>query len=534
MKNGRYKGAGDFYNKISNRIINLNEYSRKDIPSTSHKVIAGENLGISSNVVIQPTYNASSQAGTDYGNKAYMSIDGILRPFSTCLHENLANFEEPEDLDEDISSITLNPLQSGNDIVILSNGTGVPDNGLQNKHNSKLDYSGEFPISRGIGLRLPAVGIGWGYTMDGKPTPPDTGVVEVTGVGGAILVTGRPADPDKFLDGHMYKSSEWKAGPIDLRWDEQRKVWTAGFTTIYLAKMTNQYVPSCFSYEVERAVTRTQYNRNAPSGRMDFDPTGVIYDPEYVAYTGKPENISCYEHLDYSDIEYPFYEAFIIRKTNEDTSIDEADYNIWYEDCNDCGHVTNPCNSHTKHGSPSARKKILIENPLRQAFDVGDLAFTVDTGKKKRVSGSTFIGGSGTGASGHFLVNGAGSLSFVIGYGGSDYTNGAFAVYKKPCVGLTLTCVGGIVTSGTISGSTSGYSPTGIYPVDIYPKNASLEYIDLPIHWVMQAELKTKQFVEHVECENGLMQVCTFKAQVAGFSSCSQCGEDNSLINNFI
>jgi hypothetical protein len=76
--------------------------------------------------------------------------------------------------------------------------------------------------------------------------------------------------------------------------------------------------------------------------------------------------------------------------------------------------------------------------------------------------------------------------------------------------------------------------PTGVFPVSIYPKNASAEYEMLPIHWVLQAEFKSKQFVTHVECDNGILQTCTIKGQLQGFSSCEHCGENTSLINNFI
>ena len=188
----------------------------------------------------------------------------------------------------------------------------------------------------------------------------------------------------------------------------------------------------------------------------------------------------------------------------------------------------------TRHGSASSKKKVLIENPLRQSFDTGDLAFTVDTGKKKRVSGSTFGGGSGSGGTAHFLIDGGGALSFVLDTAGSGYTSGAFAVYSRPCVGLTLTTSAGAISSGSISGTTTGYATTGIFPMTIYPKNASASYEMLPIHWVLQAEFKAKQFITHVECDNGILQTCSIKGQLQGFSSCEQCGEDSSLINSFI
>lgn len=514
IKNGRFKNAGDFFNKVSNRFIDLNDYTRKERSSTSHKMFGAEINGTNTIVVTQPVYNASSQAWTRYEDKAFMSMDGLLSPFSTVEKSGWPSFILPETSGE-VDVYSINPFPYGHSIIAMSYGSGVQHNGLL-RDSGEVPYSGDSVVPyRALGLRLPAVGVGWGFDINGEPVPAGTGV-------------------NGFTEDYLYNVANHKAGPIDLRWDEDRGVWGSVPTSIYLAKLTNLYTPACFSFEVNRATSRAQYARNAPSNKLLFNTTGTIHDPEAIAYTGNELNIGCYEQLDYSNIEYPYYEAFIIRKTSEDSSVKDADYNIWYEDCSDCGHISNECSSHTKHGSPSAKKKILIENPLRQSFDVGDLAFTVDTGKKKKVSGSTFIGGSGIHGSGHFLVDAGGNMSFVIDSAGSDYSYGAFAVYSKPCVGLTLTTTGGSITGSSISGTTSGVVPTGVFPVSIYPKNASAEYEMLPIHWVLQAEFKSKQFVTHVECDNGILQTCTIKGQLQGFSSCEHCGENTSLINNFI
>ena len=486
--------------------------------------------------------HAKQLVRADSDNEGLVSLDALFSPYIINIegsgHPYLPYWETPTEL-SDINSYKLNPFNPGR---IFASGIATLDSevyynegttiGLQNRYPTGVlegDIAGHtspildfysnrlsFDNIRAVGFKAPVVLTGWGYTTDGQPVPASSG------------------DPDVFASGAFRNPTLWKTGPLDVRWDDERKVWGSPPTKLYLVKMTNQYNPSCFSFEVDRATTRAQYTRNAPSGQRDFDATGVIYDPEYVAYNANPLNIGCYEDLDYEGIEYPYYEAFIIRKTNEDTSVTDADYNIWFEDCNDCGHVTNPCTSMTRHGSASSKKKVLIENPLRQSFDTGDLAFTVDTGKKKRVSGSTFGGGSGSGGTAHFLIDGGGALSFVLDTAGSGYTSGAFAVYSRPCVGLTLTTSAGAISSGSISGTTTGYATTGIFPMTIYPKNASASYEMLPIHWVLQAEFKAKQFITHVECDNGILQTCSIKGQLQGFSSCEQCGEDSSLINSFI
>jgi hypothetical protein len=443
--------------------------------------------------------HAKQLVRADSDNEGLVSLDTLFSPYIINIegsgHQSLPYWETPTEL-LDVNSYKLNPF---NPSRIFSSGIGILDTGVYYNEGTTLGLQNR-----------------WGYNTDGQPVPASSG------------------DPDVFASGAFRDPTLWKTGPLDVRWDDERKVWGSPPTKLFLVKMTNQYNPSCFSFEVDRATTRAQYTRNAPSGERTFNSTGVIYDPESVAYNANALNIGCYEQLDYTDIEFPYYEAFIIRKTNEDSSVSEADYNIWYEDCNDCGHITNECTSMTKHGSVSTKKKILIENPLRQSFETGDLAFTVDTGKKKRVSGSTFNGGSGVGASGYFTINSGGSLSYAQSVAGSGYTSGAFAVYRQPCVGLTLTATSGTITGGTISGTTTGYATTGIFPVTIYPKNASADYEMLPIHWVLQAEFKSQQFVTHVECDNGILQTCTVKAQTQGFKSCEHCGENTALINSFI
>jgi len=62
---------------------------------------------------------------------------------------------------------------------------------------------------RPMGLRGPLILSGWGYNMKGCPVPAD------------------PSDEKKFLSNWLRKAKKWKTGPVDLRWDDERKVWTA-------------------------------------------------------------------------------------------------------------------------------------------------------------------------------------------------------------------------------------------------------------------------------------------------------------------
>jgi len=372
---------------------------------------------------------------------------------------------------------------------------------------------------RSVGFKAPMILTGWGYDTDGNPVP--------TGAGGGI----HPRAP--------YDPKLWKSGPVDLRWDEARGVWTGGQgtsvspTKIYLVKMTNLYTPPSFSFEVDRSNTRDQFTRNAPNVRRNFSAEQAIYDPEYLAYVANSDNKNHYELLEYDSIEFPFYEAFIIRETADNPPASVNYYNLFSEDCQDCGHVSNPCATH--HGSSNtAYKKILVENPLRQSFDVGDLAFTVYTGRKKQVNTGHFTGGSGAGGQATLVVDSSGIASVQIDSAGADYTYGAFALQPtgcNVCASVSLETLAGQLHRGSVSPS-GGHLANENCTLTIIPNNATIQTEEYEIHWVTQAEFKSQQLVTHVECDNGILQSCSIKLQTQGYKTCEWCGEDTALINS--
>lgn len=65
---------------------------------------------------------------------------------------------------------------------------------------------------RSIGLKLPLVGVGWGYTHMGQPIPSGISVGKFTGE----LTNGYMVDPVNFI-----------AAPIDLRYDTIKNVWSS-------------------------------------------------------------------------------------------------------------------------------------------------------------------------------------------------------------------------------------------------------------------------------------------------------------------
>ena len=488
-------------------------------------------------------------------NVGAISLDGLYVGYSTYPEYSglLPHFESPTDTGTGTINVnSLNPFNPSNIFGTGVNNTGLVDSGTYNAsgwaaggHNilaamtaSRIADTGSLEAGvhstsnyfdadfyyrkktelldiRSVAHRAPLILSGPGYDVDGNPVP--------TGADGGM-------HPQAYSN-----PSLWKTGPLDVRWDQSRAVWSAGTSTkVFLSKVTNTYNPPNFSYEVERSNSRDQFTRSGPEMMRQFSSTGVIYDPEYVAYTGNPNNVGTYEQLDYTGLEFPHYEAFIIRETIDD--VGQAYYNIWNEDCQDCGHVSNPCPSGGRiggHGAASVNKKILIENPLKQNLDTGDLCFTMKTGRSKNVNTGSFVGGSGTGASGNVVTNSSGIAIFQVGNGGSGYTYGGFGIIDSGiCASVSLSFTGGVMTTGTVSPN-SGFPRSRTYSVSIYPTNATVETENLDIHWIMQAEFKSQQIVSYVGCDGGLLQTCSVKIQTQGGKSCEWCGEDTALANAF-
>jgi len=72
--------------------------------------------------------------------------------------------------------------------------------------------SGDDDKHRAIAFKSPLILAGWGFDIYGKPVPNES-----------------PSSPgDTFLANHRRRMDMWKCGPLDARWDDDRKVWTAG------------------------------------------------------------------------------------------------------------------------------------------------------------------------------------------------------------------------------------------------------------------------------------------------------------------
>jgi hypothetical protein len=99
-------------------------------------------------------------------------------------------------------------------------GDSLPNLLSDEKYRGGTDQFRDISNIRGVGLRLPMIGVGWGYTTEGLPWPSGnwSRVSEsgFKGPNGSLLSKGWQVDPTDYI-----------AAPIDFRYDRNRHVWTA-------------------------------------------------------------------------------------------------------------------------------------------------------------------------------------------------------------------------------------------------------------------------------------------------------------------
>ena len=207
------------------------------------------------NVVMQPLGTTMSQIDKNYNKKFAMSHDGLFRPFVTrrvaaggTSSTNNPNSASGVSAASGVAlmphhtgvlpsgeavgkfsatpvrpsgsiypSVTdLNPLLAAygaHDIQAIARDTTTKDLNIRKGGYAKIEY-------RGIGLRGPIIVNGWGYDINRDPVPSWSGVdVNLGGMGDNV------AKFETFPPDHMRKSQEWKAGPLEMYWDEERGVW---------------------------------------------------------------------------------------------------------------------------------------------------------------------------------------------------------------------------------------------------------------------------------------------------------------------
>lgn len=191
-----------------------------------------------------------------YDTKAFMSLDGILRPVSrygdgdlpryaaynqACITNVPARPEPPLDS----ATVTYKNLRitqpyldpwagpadpkyadalagfDGHDIDIIGRGETVPDN--LSIPLDELQGGGYTEDYRGFALKGPLLLQQPGFDLQGKPVP-NAADFEIAAQQGIFLESGLK---DKFMPGYMRKPHTWPVAPVDLRFDRQRGLWVA-------------------------------------------------------------------------------------------------------------------------------------------------------------------------------------------------------------------------------------------------------------------------------------------------------------------
>lgn len=158
---------------------------------------------------------------TIYSSKAGISMDGLYVPFSSNTESSngLPKFESPSEDAISPTSEDLKPFGSN------SIGAVFPDG--DNAEN--LDDTNE--TVKSIALRSPLIVGGWGWDTDGNRVPNH--------------------------DNYKTRADLWKVGPLDIRWDNSRKVWSVPNVNSqwYLGKVNSNIEPSGNGYATRYAAS---------------------------------------------------------------------------------------------------------------------------------------------------------------------------------------------------------------------------------------------------------------------------------------
>ncbi|MBU2052407.1 hypothetical protein KKH13_04355 [Patescibacteria group bacterium] len=301
QEKARNKDFGDFRRLLSRK---LKSKRRGDIfrgigltTHTPHEVLAasispsmttGIGAGFRRSIVtLNSIKEIPNELATGYANKAFMSLDGLIRPISMDGIGGLPRYATPINACQKATSVGMHPpvLKSGTlqelykpiiDINYLnpfSNPSGVGSRtGLMSKVPNPTGYVGHdidivgrgltvpesgmiMPVAgfdglggadyeadyRMLGLRGPMLLQSWGYDLNGKPIP-NLADNEIDASGGVFASTGLQ---DYFMNQWLKKSHTWPVAPVDLRFDRARGVWVSPpahrFVTVDLKNTLNGF-----------------------------------------------------------------------------------------------------------------------------------------------------------------------------------------------------------------------------------------------------------------------------------------------------
>lgn len=151
----------------------------------------GTRTAVTTSTFEESVVNIGAYDDTLYGKTAAMSLNGLLRPFSTNTSEvGMPRYDQPNaNFNGGLSIETIDPFDAGNEIQALVWGSTYQ--GL-----NALARGATSSNTRALALRGPMVMTGWGYDIHNQ------------------------------LVGSIGSPANWKTGPVDLVWHDYRAVWT--------------------------------------------------------------------------------------------------------------------------------------------------------------------------------------------------------------------------------------------------------------------------------------------------------------------
>ena len=540
------------------------------------------------------------QTDKEWQERGAVSMDAMHLPYTTSYsvsqikglnEENLktfgdkyrpmASFEKPgsivDDKGNEISlshygnagsgvpdSSTLNPYLHGHSIIAVNRASGPDkiDSDITIKKGGygtapklgeiKSEHQIAAEASRPVSLRGPMVLTGWGYDLYGFPTPNAKWDAERREANPDSEFWGLPRDvpvdyihdkPDlHHIPRHLGRPDQYKAGPIDLRWDRDRKVWTGGrYNGIYLCKATKCILPKAgadgknsFNFGISNNIASLGrlYRNPCPSDKCEYwmyfpksklYPDIEIYDPEDKNWCG---NCSVKQDADknfYVDCDdmvkacVPFYDALILRSTDHVT--DGANNKI---ECGDKFYKT-------ANGSPYGKR---MGDPCHGWGDTRD--YTTD--KESLVDKVIGTGNRGVGEPTQL----AGPEPYPSPQTPSPTVVDAPPTFSETALPLLYRkiLIENPLNQGLMLGDNFLSYDTGRTVVVEYTQSNAESVCTqngepitvkevIPIHIILQAEFYGMEIISHAGCEQGEMSACTRKFFAQGFVTMEDCGPDD-------
>lgn len=261
--------------RVATAIRKSETANRKYATQTPHEFLVGELLLPNSGSIygsggMRPRALVGTYSSKDiqaalaaYEKKAYMSMDGLIRPISMGGDGGLPRYSIPTgsgNLDSTLRYLVstgyevlgtssgtgisnlitireLNPFTNpagydwselstkhagtmGHEIDALGRGTEYPTGGLcMNINNTGFDYRNDY---RAFAFKIPMLLNGWCYDTQGKPVP-NSADTEIGASGGRFVTSGLT---DQFLADFAHKPHTWPVGALDVRFDRARGVFT--------------------------------------------------------------------------------------------------------------------------------------------------------------------------------------------------------------------------------------------------------------------------------------------------------------------